>query len=254
MMNDIILIIGIIVILLVILTFLLYYVSKRVNIIFKESFLDKLEGFDDLIGEKEDKLEQLNSSIAGKEKTVEQLDKTISRSEKKKNEIPESSEIVLPKNADFEDGNLLSGYKVIKKGFNFNYKRIIEDFVKKHKKYDKELYEMLIKVRNYFDFESVYKLCTLPSDEQLSVLNELLSVKERKVLGKYINSSNFNIKAFINKLDEQIVKESPEIVIYVGEQDKNYDMLGENVKTIYDEKITEGFKIQYRGMIYDYSI
>ena len=253
-MNDIIIIIGIIVILLFILTFLLFYVSKRVNIVFKKAFLDKMEGFDNLIVEKEDKLQELNSNIIGKEKEVQELDKKISDSNIKPVEHHEDKEVVLHNYVNFEDENLLSGYKVIKQGFNFNYKRIIEDFVKSHDKYDKKLYETIIRVRDYFDFDSIYKLCTLPKEEQLSVINELLTTEDKNILNNYIDDDNFNIKAFINELDELAIKESPEIIIYTSEQDKNYDMLGENVKTVYDEKITEGFKIQYRGVIYDYSI
>ena len=71
---------------------------------------------------------------------------------------------------------------------------------------------------------------------------------------KELNVRKFNITNFINKLDILILKNDPSILIYTGNEKDNFNEINENITTIYDKKITEGFKIVYKGVVYDYSI
>ena len=64
----------------------------------------------------------------------------------------------------------------------------------------------------------------------------------------------FNIVNFVSKIDALISDTDPKIYIYVGDQRFNFNKLNPNIETIYDTKITEGFRIEYKGKIYDYSI
>ena len=55
-------------------------------------------------------------------------------------------------------------------------------------------------------------------------------------------------------MDELILKTSTLVKVYVGDKKENYDDISDKVKTIFDDKIVDGFKIEYRGIVYDYSI
>ena len=58
----------------------------------------------------------------------------------------------------------------------------------------------------------------------------------------------------MEKLDNLIEESDPQITILVGNKKDNYNYMNKNIKTIYDENITEGFKIVYKNIVYDYSI
>ena len=95
---------------------------------------------------------------------------------------------------------------------------------------------------------------TYQVEEQKLIINELLSPDEKEVLANLINKKKFNIVKFLSELDALILKSNPEIKVFVGSKNESYNHLNENIITIYDDSITEGFKIVYKGIVYDYSI
>ena len=255
-MSDIVIVIIAIIVLLLILSFLLYYVIKRINLLSRNIFLNKIEEFDYLIGDKEQKIDELNTTISKKENAVLEMENKLSEYKS----IPEpkvsARDVVLPKYIDFESTNLLVNYKKIKENFNFNTREMIELFLKCSNtvENDNKYYDMFVKVRSYFTYDVLYKLSTYQRDEQLIIVSELLTDKEKKYLNKYLVKGKFDIKKFINELDELIIKTNPEIKIFVGSMDENYNSIDSRINTIYDKNIIEGFKIIYKGIVYDYSI
>ena len=252
-MNDVIIVIIVILALLLILCFLLAYIVKRINLLSKNIFFDKMEQFDFLIGDKEEKVDELNNVISKKENDILNLELKISEymglSDTKKTD----NEVVLPIYVDFEDEDVITNYKSIKEKFDFDTKDIIEKFLKE-KVSDNINYNVYVKVRSYFTYDVLYRLYTYQKSEQLLIISNLLSQDEKKVLNEYLNKDNFDIKNFISSLDELIIKNSPEIKIFVGSENENYNFLDSHINTIYDANIIEGFKILYKGIVYDYSI
>ena len=86
------------------------------------------------------------------------------------------------------------------------------------------------------------------------IVNELLNNEERLLIKNLNLKGKFNIRTFLEVLDRRILEYNPEIKVYVGDKKENYDNINENVKTIITKDIAEGFKIEYKGIIYDYSI
>ncbi|MGM9878103.1 MAG: hypothetical protein ACI33S_05570 [Bacilli bacterium] len=254
-MSEIIIAIIVVVVLLCILVILFAATSRRVNVLVRNIFVDKLQEYDFLIDNKEKKIDDLNNTIDKRKKSYFKLEEEINELGKKKIDKEEIvvTDVVLPDQADFEDGNILTGYKKIKEGFNFKAEEIINKFIKEKYKEDKN-YKIYTKIRSYFDYNSVYKIMTYQSEEQKIIVNGLLSKNEKKLLNNLLNVKKFNIIKFLDKLDNLIMKSNPEVLIYVGDENKNYNYINSNIKTIYDKEITEGFKIIYKGVVYDYSI
>lgn len=254
-MNDIILAIIIVLVLLGLLVIILTFTVKRVNVIMKKTFVDKLQEYDYLIDDKEKKIDMLDKSIDRKTKSYVKLEQEVEELEKSLENVEEikKEKIKLQIDADFEDGNILSGYKKIKKGFDFNVEEKINEFLTSISN-DEHLYELYCKVKNYFSHSSIYTIMTYQADEQKIIINELLSDEEKEVLSKLINKKKFNIVKFLNELEVLIVNSNPAIKVYTGSRNVNYNHLSKYIDTIYDDSITEGFKIVYRGIVYDYSI
>lgn len=221
----------------------------------KKTFVDKLQEYDYLIDDKEKKIKILDESLERKTKSYAKLEREVEDLEKSLQKVEEvkKEHVVLQTDADFEDGNILTGYKKIKDGFRFDVESVIKSFLSNVKEDDKH-YKLYCNVKNYFSHSSIYTIMTYQVEEQKLIINELLSEEEKNVLSKLINKKKFNIVKFLGELDDLILKSNPEIQIYIGNKNENFNHLNENITTIYDDKITEGFRIVYRGIVYDYSI
>ena len=254
-MNEIILAIGIVLFLLSLLVMILTFTVKRVNVLMKKTFVDKLQEYDYLINDKEKKIDYLDKSIDRKTKSYAKLEQEVELLEKNLQKVEEvkREHIILPTDADFEDGNILSGYKKIKEGFNFDVESKIKEFLSSIS-FDDSHYELYCTVKNYFNHNSIYTIMTYQPSEQQLIINELLSENEKEILGSLLKKRKFNIVKFLEEIDSLILKSNPEIKVYIGNENENFNYLNENITTIYDKNITEGFKIVYRGVIYDYSI
>ena len=254
-MNEMILAVIVVLILLLILASLFLFTVKRVNILVKKIFVDKLQEYDFLIDDKEKKVEELNKNIETKKNEEKELENLINKLKLEKEDFKqEETEVVMPNGADYEDGNLLESYKKIKEGFNFNYEDKINEFLKSEVVEEDNKYNIYVNIRNYFSHKNIYKISTYNSNEQKIIVEGLLNDDEKQLLKDLFVKSKFNIVKFINRLDELIKKSDPKIYIYVANKNMNFDKLNSNIETIYDEKMTEGFKVEYKGKIYDYSI
>ena len=219
----------------------------------KEAFVDKLKEFDFLIGDKEEKINKINQDIIDKNEEIKKLESKINKLQG----FSSSSgghEVVLPKYADLEDGNLLTDYKKIKDSFNFNASSMIKQLSALNSKESIEIFKSLENIKAKFSFDTVYKVSTYQSDEQLTIVKELLNAPEKKIVGDILEKKNFNIKKFIVALNKRIVIYNPKIKVFVGDKKVNYNNIDPNVETVFSSDITEGFKIEYKGVIYDYSI
>ena len=252
-MDEVVVIIIVIVVLLVVISLLLFYVTKRVNLLVKGIFIDRLQEFDFLLEDKEKKVNELNDSITIQKKQLKELEEKVSSLYDYKLSRT-SNTAVLPKFANLEDFSLLSSYKKIKDNFNFNVVEIIKRFVSNNNTNNNNLYNIYKKIREYFTYEVFYKISTFQSSEQFIIVKDLLSDEEREAVKSILVKYKFSIKKFVNDLDELLIKNSPQIIVYVGDKKASYDYIDSNVETIYTDSITEGFRIEYKGMVYDFSI
>ena len=250
-MSELLIIILIISFLALTLTFLLGFVVKKTNSLMKNVFVDKMSEFDFLLEDKEKKVDELNDDIKKKAEIITQLE------EKSKGfsgpDTVLSNEVVMPKFTDFEDGNIFSNYKVIKEKFNYDPTTLIKQLISKNNNNDFNRYNVLKKIRSYFTFDVIYRISQYQTSEQYEIVTSLLSKEELSCLGE-IDKEHFKLKKIIDKIDGEIIKTDPLIRVLVGDERKNYDSMDKSIVTEYDKNITEGFKIIYKGVIYDYSI
>jgi len=253
-MNEIVIILIVVIVLLLTLTLLLIYISKRVNKLVKKIFVDRLQEFDFLLEDKEKKVNELNDEISKKKEQVEKMsDENLKTTNQEL--LNNSNSVVLPTYADLEDENIISIYKKIKYSFNFDVETAIQKLVKNnHENNSINLYKMYKKIRSYFTFEVLYNISTFQSEQQYVIVKELLSDEEKAYLKGVLHKKHFNINKFVADLDNLIIRSDPKIKVLVGDRNKSYNNIDESVETIYSDKITEGFKIEYKGVVFDYSI
>lgn len=254
-MNEIILAIIVVLILLIVLACLFLFTVKRVNVLVKKIFVDKLQEYDFLIDDKEKKIEELNGNIEIKKNEEKELEDLINKLKIEAEDFKkEEVDVVMPKGADYEDGNLLENYKKIKEGFSFDYEEKIKKFLESEVTKDDGKFNVYLNIKNYFSHKTVYKISTYGSNEQRIIVNGLLTEDEKILVKDLLDTSKFNIVKFINKIDDLIKNSDPKIYIYVSDKNMKFNDLDSNIETVFDEKLTEGFKVEYKGKVYDYSI
>lgn len=254
-MNEIILAIIIVVLLLLILAILFLFTVKRVNVLVKKIFVDKLQEYDFLIEDKEKKVEELNLELETKRNEKDDLDQKIEKLMSKKDQFAvENNDVVIPTGADFQDDKMFEKYKKIKEGFNFDYEGKIIEFLNSGNVTNERDHYVYQEIRRVLTHKAIYKISTYNSEEQKMIVNNLFQDDVKALIKDLLEDKNFNIVNFVSKIDGLISITDPKIYIYVGDKRFNFNRLNPNIETIYDEKITEGFRIEYKGKIYDYSI
>ena len=237
-------------VLIAILFFALRSTVKRIDYNTKKYFIDKLQDYDYLIDEKKKILNELNVKIEENKKVLSKEAKSNVNSAKKEH-FEYYEDLDVPK---YMDENLFKKYKKIKDKFSFDKENIIKEFINKIKPNENTDYNILVKIRNKFTKNRIYEIMKLRKDEQKKYIKTILSDEEISLIEKHINLENIKINNLILKLDTLIDKNDPTIYVYVGEKEKKYDYISPLIKTLYDEDINEGIKINYKGVLYDYSL
>ena len=232
----------------------MFFILKKtvgiVNSQTKSYFVNKLQGYDDLIKDKEDKLASIDNLIKDKEKGIKEEETNKSNN----NGYAFDNNVIDLLNATkYQDNNIFELNKKIDENFVVNYEELIKDFLSLCD--SKNDYEFCYNLRGKFDSDTIYNLKSmLPDDYELEIKN-MLSNKEYKVYEtfKLIESDN-SIDNFIDYLDQLVDLNNPRVLILVGNKSENYDHLSKYIETVYNDKIYRGIKIIYRGKVYDFSL
>lgn len=233
-----------------ILFFSLRSTVKRIDYNTKKYFIDKLQDYDYLIEEKKKILNDLKEEI---ENNKEVLSKKSKVEEKNINNKTEKyyDEFKIPK---YSDENLFKKYKKIKEKFLIDEEKIILNFIKNINQKDNKDYNVLLNIRKKIDNKKIYEIIKLELKEQKKYIYNCLNEEEIRILEKHIKINNMKINLFITELDMFLEKNDPTVYVYTGEKNKNFNYISTLIKTEYDEGINEGIKINYKGILYDYSL
>ena len=227
--------------------------KKTVRIVNSQSksyFVNKLQGYDDLIRDKESKLSEIDELIKDKEKGIKE-DNT--HNDVKTGYAFDTNVIDLLNSTQYQDKNIFELNKKIDENFVVNYEELVKDFLALCDE-DKD-YDFCLNLRGKFSSDVIYDLKSMMSDKQEEELKKMLSNKEYKVYEAFkLVVSDHSIDNFIDYLDQLVNLNNPKITILVGNKSENYDHLSENIETVFNDKIYRGIKIIYRNKVYDFSL
>lgn len=249
-MNEIVISIVVVAIFLVILFVLLTLTTRKINVLVKDNFMGKMQQFDYLISDKEKKLDELEKKDnAASDKTK------IDNSKKEKSENGGGG-IYIGTSAKLRKSDILKDYKAIKINFSHDIVEKIRKFVELNPENKSMIgrYAVLKKIKSYFSLQNIFKISAYQSEEQRKIVEEILSAEEKEIVAKMLNRKNFNVKKFVQEVDDMLRENDPMIYVYVGEKRGEYEDIDRRIVVGVDEKIVEGVKIVYRGKVFDYSI
>ena len=235
---------------LILLMFLILRKTVRiVNEQTKSYFVNKLQGFDDLITERELKLNEIDELIKSRELGKEENKKELSKG----GYAFDTSVINLFNSTQYQDKNVFELNRKIDENFVVNYEELISDFLTFCE--DNKDYEFCLKLRDKFDSEKIYNLKSMMELEMEEEMNRFLDEKEYKIYEAFkLFFNDHSIENFVIYLDQLVDLNSPKVVILVGNKHENYDHLSEYIETKYNDKIYRGIKIIYKNKVYDFSL
>lgn len=235
---------------LILLMFLILRKTVRiVNEQTKSYFVNKLQGFDDLITERELKLNEIDELIKSRELGKEENKKELSKG----GYAFDTSVINLFNSTQYQDKNVFELNRKIDENFVVNYEELISDFLTFCE--DNKDYEFCLKLRDKFDSEKIYNLKSMMELEMEEEMKRFLDEKEYKIYEAFkLIINDHSIENFVIYLDQLVDLNSPKVVILVGNKHENYDHLSEYIETKYNDKIYRGIKIIYKNKVYDFSL
>lgn len=257
-MVDIIISSAIIILIMIIFVFtILKNIVKRINQNSKKYFINKLEDYNYIVEEKEKEIKELTEKIETLQKQKEKYEEyeKITLPKRKREVVNNVSTLRVPK---YREENFFLNYKEVKQSFNFDKEELIKKFIKEHqdKKHEKD-YKTLVNLKNKFNKEAIYQLMTLPGEEQLDIINSILTDRERELINLdniIKDKSKFTIIKLFKEVDKIILEIDPTIKVYVSKYDKDYNYIDPYIKTIHYANMSEGIIIEYKGKKYDFSI
>lgn len=229
---------------------MMYLILRRtvriVNEQTKSYFVNKLQGYDDLITERENKLNEIDELIKNRE-----IGKEENKKELKGGYAFDTNVIDLFNSTQYQDNNIFELNRKIDENFVVNYEELVRDFLTFCD--DSNDYEFCVKLREKFNSDEIYRLkSTMNLEEEMK---KFLTDKEYKIYEAFkLIISEHTIENFVIYLDQLVDLNSPKITILVGSKYENYDHLSEYIETKYNDKIYRGIKIVYRNKVYDFSL
>ena len=162
------------------LVFLMFMILKKtvgiVNTQTKSYFVNKLQGYDDLIHDKENKLQEIDDLIKDKEKGIKEDN---NNKELSKSYAFDTNVIDLLNSTKYQDKNVLEINKIIDENFVVNYEELVKDFLSLC---DEDTnYDFCLNLRGKFDSDTIYKIKSMMDDDKEDMIKKMLSEKEYKV-------------------------------------------------------------------------
>lgn len=236
------------------LVFLMFMILKKtvgiVNSQTKSYFVNKLQGYDDLITEKENKLNKIDELIKDREKGIKENNNKENLST---GYAFDTNVIDLLNATQYQDKNIMLLNKRIDENFVVNYEELVKDFLALCD--DRKDYDFCLNLRGKFSSDVIYKLKSMMPLEREEELKKLLDSKEYKVYEAFkLIVSEHSIENFIDYLDQLVDLNNPKVTILTGGKSENYDHLSTNIETVFNDKIYRGIKIIYRNKVYDFSL
>lgn len=126
---------------------------------------------------------------------------------------------------------------------------------------DLEEFEALRRLQEMLTVDTVYELCTVPVEQQIQVLREVLTGKEAEILERFLASveeeQEFDVLAFEIYINDRRAAMDPKIYIRTGDDCSESDVkameVDQELVHEYDDNISDGFNVVYQNRYFDYS-
>lgn len=232
-------------------------VNQKVN----GYFLKHLEEYDDHYSSKLANIKEMNAKEEKLSRTLRSLEREVESYRVSPFYVPRPvpRDIYIP-TARYIDNDFFVEYKVAKdKLMSIDKQQVIYNVLERVPYTGSiDRYKLACDVIADLNFDVLYNLCSVPSDDQLKALNETFTGEKKELLEKYVESlevdEEFDSMKFYDYVKDIRLIEDPHVYVSVAENEQDYTEEEKNIICSVDSNICEGIKIIFQNKIYDYSI
>ena len=175
-----------------------------------------------------------------------------------KQNVPVFSEKDDIRSINYKQKDIGRDYKLIKANMCFDKDRILESLIMETQNDPVEEKVLLAKdVCDRLDFDSIYRISCLDSENQEMEIGSMLNENEEILIDDFLESEHpaeFSAVEFYNYLKQIIKVNDIGYSVSTGWSGDDFSSFGRDVDTVYDDSITEGIKIIHGSKLYDYSV
>lgn len=156
---------------------------------------------------------------------------------------------------EYRDKDAGTVYRRIRENFSLDPRRVIFDLALHSGDPEEKQAGKLLEKLNY---DTVYRLSTLPGEDQQTLLAEVLEPEERNLLEEYAGlHPRFDCIGFYDFLQSRAAEEPGPIYLRVSPAAAGEAAMRRypsQVQVVVDDEICEGFQVEADNMLYDYCI
>ena len=233
------------------------WTAKTVGKNIQERSLDLLSTYDELLENRSRELSALDVELENRKKELEdQPEENGDEQTAAKAEEPTGDPVAFLRAAEqlsttpYQDSGAGETYQRIRQTFAAITDEAVRKLVEQSRAEPETGAGALLKD---LPFDTVYQLSTLPADEQLRLLREVVPTSSRAVLERYAASAPlFDSIAFYDALKAAAAAETGTARLRVAPQD--IKLYPASLDVTVDEDICEGFQVEMDNVLYDYAI
>ena len=232
---------------------------KTVSSNIRSKTISLMSVYDELLEQKSRELSQMTADIdlMTKESTEEansHILQNFSGSEQKAPQLGAAEIMNMQERSGgtlYRDDAMGGMYQKIRRNFSFLLDELLPAFNSK----PQNLIGPAGRLLSELDYDTVYRLSTLPAKNQELILREVLTEDEIPLLCAYMeNNKEFNVLEFYYCLRTIADSEPKAARLRVPAGMVSGMMTGDGVEIIPDEGICEGFQLEEGNLLYDYCI
>ena len=216
--------------------------------------------YDDLLDEKSRELAEIASDCESAEAAISGINEGVRCATENRNRATTARELSASEmmniaehsgGAMYRDDAMGSLYRKIRDNFSFKLEEVVSGLSKPQNNTENTAEKLLEEL----DYDTVYRLSTLPEEYQVAVLKETLIGEELDLFDSYLTQNGrFNALDFYYNLRTAAELASKGVRLHVPAGVVTERINKDGVEIIPDEGICEGFQLEEGNVLYDYCI
>ena len=234
---------------------------QRAEVQVKDLFYRKLEDMEQVAKDRLDEMARVEEQLGEQEERLLQLKNRQKEIESWQPEGSSRTGTVNPlsvKAVHYRNTEAMEQYRYIKEQLNLDTNQIVanvmsqlEDLEQEHLVYQK----LLVK----FPYEMRYQILTMPQEDKLQVMEQVLTPEEKEILEEYLelypkSREDFDVPGFFDYVTSEAEERDGTIWVYTADSQNPLKIKDERVQWRHSPDICEGCRIRYKDRLYDFSL
>lgn len=227
----------------------------------KDLFYRKLEDMEQVAKSRLDEMAEVEEKIQEQEDRLQQLKRRQKEIESWNPEGSHRTGTASPlsvKAVHYRNTEAMEQYRYIKEQLNINTEEIVEKVMEhlENLEQEHEIYQILL---DKFPYEVRYQLLTMPQEDKLQVMEQVLTPEEKEILEAYLelypkSREDFDVPGFFDYVASEAEERDGTVWVYTADSENPLKVKDDRIQWRHSPDICEGCRIRYKDRLYDFSL